>query len=175
MSETPDGYTRKPRTRQGISRLHREPHADSKTCCGCGKHFTIDEFSWNSGAKGRKYRSSECKSCKAARTRAYLATPRGIQNQKRNNLLRLYGIGLDVYEDLLVKQNGLCAICGKNETVRKSRGKGVRPLGLDHNHTTGASRGLLCATCNNGLGCFKDDLSLLQSAIDYLKLHSPGS
>jgi len=44
-------------------------------------------------------------------------------------------------------------------------------LAVDHNHDTGKVRELLCNTCNNGLGCFKDDPKLLQSAIKYLNKH----
>lgn len=54
-------------------------------------------------------------------------------------------------------QKGACAIC-----------KQTKKLVVDHNHTTKQIRGLLCSTCNLGLGMFQDNMDLLESAIRYL-------
>lgn len=62
-------------------------------------------------------------------------------------------------------QGGLCAIC-KNRLLIK------RGHQLDHDHKTGAVRGILCMSCNTGLGHFKDDAGLLLRAIHYLKQHA---
>jgi hypothetical protein len=80
---------------------------------------------------------------------------------KDRRLKRNYGIGLDFYEQLLGKQDGKCAICGEPENGRA--------LAVDHDHGTGNIRGLLCTNCNNGLGRFRDDVSRLRNAIEYLK------
>ena len=58
--------------------------------------------------------------------------------------------------------NPVCAICGM-----KGRDQNTR-FAIDHNHKTGQVRGLLCKRCNQGLGKFRDDIDVLQSAIDYL-------
>lgn len=55
-----------------------------------------------------------------------------------------------------------CAICGRESNPNKA-------LAFDHCHSTGELRGLLCDSCNTGVGCFRDDVALLQKAIDYLK------
>ena len=68
----------------------------------------------------------------------------------------------DSYGDLLRKQGGVCAICYHPPSA-------VRRLAIDHNHETGKVRGLLCTTCNMGLGFFKDSQARLQSAVDYLE------
>ena len=65
------------------------------------------------------------------------------------------------------QQNGVCAICGKPET-KVQYGK-IQPLTVDHNHETGKVRGLLCFNCNIAIGKLKDDIVLLEKAIDYLK------
>ena len=64
-------------------------------------------------------------------------------------LRRTYGLTLEDYEVMLECQNGGCALCGKKP--------GKRALAVDHNHRTGAVRGLLCQVCNQYLGHIKDD------------------
>lgn len=64
-------------------------------------------------------------------------------------------------------QDGLCAICKAPETPEP---KGN--LHVDHDHTSGRVRGLLCFPCNAGLGSFKDDIERLEAAIEYLKMYA---
>ncbi len=73
-----------------------------------------------------------------------------------------YGITLEQYNTLLLKQNHCCAICCRHESEYSKR------LSVDHCHKTGNIRGLLCTLCNTGLGVFKDDITNLASAISYL-------
>jgi len=76
-----------------------------------------------------------------------------------------FDISLEDYEQLLKEQNNCCAICEKNqETFSKA-------LAVDHCHTTGKVRGLLCHLCNTALGLFKDDTLLLSKAVVYLEIH----
>jgi hypothetical protein len=86
-----------------------------------------------------------------------------IDKVKDLNLKRRFGITLEEYDKLLVKQNNSCAICKRNQTEFKIK------LAVDHNHKTGEIRGLLCNNCNNGLGRFKDNKVLLSEAIKYLE------
>lgn len=69
-----------------------------------------------------------------------------------------YGLEPEDYNYLLTRQSYKCAICFEREGE----------LGVDHNHVTGEVRGLLCDSCNNGIGRFKDDIKILASAIKYL-------
>lgn len=68
-------------------------------------------------------------------------------------------------EEILATQNGYCAIC-----LRKITGKG----NLDHCHTTGKVRGVLCTACNTGLGFFWDSPETLVAAIEYIVRHTYG-
>lgn len=65
-------------------------------------------------------------------------------------------------ERFYVEQEGRCAICNRTEEEAGST------FHLDHCHTTGKLRGLLCGKCNRGIGYLNDDVKLLSSAIDYL-------
>ena len=69
----------------------------------------------------------------------------------------LYGITKEEADAKLLAQSGLCPIC-----------KGPAKH-LDHDHRTGAVRSFLCRRCNTGLGCFKDDPTVLRKAADYLE------
>ena len=71
------------------------------------------------------------------------------------------------YNVLLKLQSGKCAICGIAEADYKaSQGKA---FAIDHDHKTGAIRGLLCCRCNRGLGYFGDNVENLTNAINYLQ------
>lgn len=98
---------------------------------------------------------------------------------RRRNLWAKYRITVEEYDALRVAQNFRCAICGihENDIAMKARGRPRKdgappatsaPLAVDHCHSTGAVRGLLCPGCNTGLGCFKDRPDLLKQAIEYL-------
>jgi hypothetical protein len=82
--------------------------------------------------------------------------------------MKSYGLTEVDYTDMLTKQNGVCAICGNPETAKSNAGY-VKNLAVDHCHKTGKVRGLLCQDCNIGIGKLKDDINLVQSALDYLK------
>lgn len=103
-----------------------------------------------------------CKDCVNAYNKVWYENnrERGLRWRKNGHLKRTYGITLDEFEVKLKEQNGVCAICGI-----KQEGK---HLAVDHNHTTNKIRGLLCENCNRGVGMFKDNVALMQKAIDYL-------
>lgn len=86
---------------------------------------------------------------------------------KNSNLKRrldMYKLSHESYEIFLEEQNYSCAIC-KTHISELSRST----LDIDHDHNTGIVRGLLCNSCNRGLGLFKDNVSLIMSAVKYLK------
>lgn len=72
-----------------------------------------------------------------------------------------YGLSVEEYQRILDSQNGRCAIC-KNPPSEK------RELDIDHDHNTGKVRGLLCQSCNIGIGFLKDDYFLVRTAADYI-------
>lgn len=76
--------------------------------------------------------------------------------------LRKYSITPEHHAAMMKDQGGVCAICG-------TAPEGVKNFPMvDHCHTSGKVRGLLCSNCNQGLGKFKDNPALLRAAIEYL-------
>lgn len=74
-----------------------------------------------------------------------------------------YGITLDDYEQILQEQEFACAIC------RRHISKLSKPLFVDHDHSTGIVRGLLCQKCNTGLGLLGDTAQSILKALTYLE------
>ena len=81
---------------------------------------------------------------------------------KNQKLQKLYGITLDDYNKMWADQAGCCATCGIHSSAL------TKPLHVDHCHTTGKVRGLLCTQCNTALGMAKDDIQTLKNMIKYL-------
>jgi hypothetical protein len=94
-----------------------------------------------------------------ARQRSYRNSHR--KQAREGHLRRTFGISQKDYADLLARQGGGCAICGR--PPKKAA------LHVDHDHETNAVRGLLCVGCNNALGQFKDSPVLLARASSYLE------
>jgi hypothetical protein len=81
------------------------------------------------------------------------------EHDRNRRLAKNYGLSVEAFEKLLADQNFVCAICGEAPEDGPK---------VDHDHTTGAVRGILCGPCNTGLGHFKDRKDLLVSAAAYL-------
>lgn len=116
-----------------------------KPCKSCGNQFTPT-------SPGMKYCSENCEV--RGYTDAYL---------KRN-----YKVSLVWYEEKYKEQNGLCRLCKKEGFLMNPKRHRAK-LVVDHCHTEGNVRGLLCHNCNRGLGLFKDDPKVLRDAADYLE------
>lgn len=158
----------------------------TKSCKVCKKELPDEKFgtSYHTNKQGERvsYKDSTCMVC---RRQKHLENPankemhrKGAQNWYRNNpekakeqRLRRYKITLLEYNQLREAQDYRCACCGRHETAVE-QGRSKTPdtaLNVDHCHTTGKVRGLLCVNCNTLLGKSKDDISVLESAIRYLK------
>ena len=139
----------------------------SKTCRVCKVEKPFIEFTKSRG---------ECKECRKVINREYRQDnlvelrrknaakekekyhsmtfeERQIHNRKKH-----YGINEEYYNTLLEKCKGVCSICGSSD-----------PLVVDHDHQTGSVRGLICNTCNTGLGKLGDNIEMLEKAILYLR------
>lgn len=81
---------------------------------------------------------------------------------------KFYGISLEQFEELFKSQDCKCAICLCDLDIDLESKKAH----LDHNHATGQIRQILCVRCNKGIGYLQEDLTIMRSAIEYLKKHS---
>lgn len=152
-----------------------------RECEKCHLSKRKDDFSLNRrNVDGINKWCVDCSTANAARKRDhYKVNPesgRGaairwrLKNLDRvtsSNLTRHYGIGIAEYDRLFEKQSGQCAIC-KTDKPYSGGERGGR-LHVDHCHSTGKVRGLLCSSCNVGLGRFKDSAVLIRTAADYLE------
>ncbi len=87
---------------------------------------------------------------------------------KSIDLKKRFGISLEEFELMLESQKHVCAICGHPERSIDHRTKRVRSLAVDHCHTTGKIRGLLCSDCNTALGLLKDNPETMANMIIYI-------
>lgn len=135
-----------------------------KYCPDCGEDLLLSEF-YNSRSTGSG-KTAYCKEHQTARTNVWRKNNRArvLELQKECVIRTQYGLSMKEYNDLLSTQRGLCAICERPERVANRR------LAIDHCHTTGRVRGLLCRSCNVSLGNFNDSVELLQKAIEYINV-----
>ena len=147
----------------------------TKTCSTCNKTKGEEEFLQR---KDRPSRRSYCNDCAAVKSKKWRQdNPDRASDQSRNwreanvdayrarqrknHIRRTYGIEEADYQALCAEQDHACAICCSPMAE-------VRMV-VDHDHSTGEVRGILCVTCNTGIGMLRDDYQLVQRALDYLK------
>lgn len=124
-----------------------------------GKKYYFNNKACIHGHIGKRVtRTGYCLECQNTR----------VKDQGRDYSLRSkYSITLAQYEELFLKQNGVCAICKQPETaLEKYKGR-IKKLAVDHCHDTNKIRGLLCSSCNIGIGNLKHNPDLLRKAALY--------
>ncbi len=141
-----------------------------RRCRVCGEtKQLLTEF----GLRTNGRRRTLCRACEKRRAQDYYRANREKMNLRTSAYMKglpkhvlrkyrhksRYGITETAYEVMLERQEGCCAICGKRE---------VKRLVIDHCHTTGRVRGLLCDDCNLGISRFGEDPAIFQRALDYL-------
>lgn len=144
----------------------------SKICSKCGESKSETDFRWE---KRRGKFGAQCLVCIRREALEYHRAnpekhrrackkwadknPEKVRRIRRKFKLRKYGITESRHTELLQNQKGRCAICGTYALSLK----------IDHCHSYGTVRGLLCHPCNTGLGMFRDRPEFLISAAKYLQ------
>ncbi len=132
-----------------------------KVCTICKIEKSYSEFYTK---KKTGLPKSECKICTIVSSQNWKKNNKEkYEENKLKSRLNKYGLTLEEYDTLVEKQKGLCAICGRKESIPN------KSLSVDHCHNTGKPRELLCNKCNTGLGMFKDDIKIVENAIKYLE------
>lgn len=101
--------------------------------------------------------NSRCKKCHIKKVQGSYTKEEIKVKNKKNNLKKKYNLTLEVYEQMKIDQDYCCFIC--SERVE---------LVVDHNHTTGEVRKLLCRNCNSGISMFRENPEFLQRAKEYV-------
>lgn len=113
----------------------------------------------------RRYSETNAEAMRVKSRAWYAANTQRASVANRKSKLRRYGMTLEEFQAMLMRQGGCCLICQEE----------MDPPVVDHDHTTGVVRGLLCRPCNAGLGIFRDDYRLLTRATEYLNSSSSGA
>lgn len=139
--------------------------------------FSVDKFN-------RDGLRSKCKKCRSLDSKEWHKNNKekvkinSAQWYKNNpekalerSLKQRYNISLETFKKLLSNQNNVCAICQQSETAIDTRLGKPRMLAVDHCHTTGKVRGLLCTGCNAALGFIKENAERALKLANYIKQH----
>jgi len=162
-----------------ITKIHENLPIELNECVKCHWALPISEFRRDRNKKNNL--KSWCKRCAHIRTdntrqrerELYKLNPESrkasgkrwrIKNPSRlKERLYRYNLTTEAYQTLMLKQGNKCAICGIPQIELK------HSLHIDHCHTTGKIRGLLCGRCNWAIGLLKDNINILKSAVKYLE------
>lgn len=131
-----------------------------KHCGNCKTDKDMNEF-YNSYSSYDGL-SSHCKVCSKARVKLW--GKNNPDKRRHNALKKLYGITLDQYNEMLVKQDFKCSICKRHKDMVANK----THLSVDHNHNTNEIRGLLCSPCNQAIGLLQESIEACENAAKYL-------
>ena len=129
-------------------------------CTKCNIPKKNSEYPKKTGDRRLRKYSSICKLCNKDRWKKYIRSPK---ESKEYKLKYFFNLSYNDWELLKIKQNNSCAICNKSQDTL------TKTMAVDHDHNTGKIRGLLCDSCNLGLGKFQDNIEILENALKYMK------
>lgn len=130
----------------------------NKFCKNCKESKPLETFVTKSASPNNK--GAICKPCASKNSSSWYFN--NLDKAKNAKLLRAYGITIEQYLELSTEVGNKCTICEQDCPSG-------RALAVDHDHSNGIVRGLLCINCNKGLGNFKDNLDLFKRAMFYLE------
>ena len=143
----------------------------SKQCNHCLGTKSVTEFYKNKANRdGLQKRCIPCQRKATAASKAKVGSEVTQQRQHETQLRRKYGISVEQYKEMFTAQQGQCAICGTTDP-----GHTRTNFCVDHCHSSGKVRGLLCNSCNTAIGKFNVDIERIHKAIAYLEATQPSN
>ena len=141
---------------QSLDPMQTGDEYDNKICLSCGILKPVDSFSFNQRRRGDvRVRRPRCKECFA------VDSGRTMSSKIRKEYLAEHGPDKgDLWQ---------CPICKKYSIAYVNV-----QIVVDHDQETGMPRGIICGSCNTGLGRFKNGENLLEDAMEYLRRHEEG-
>ena len=137
-----------------------------KKCCHCKETKLLGCFSKD--RRNKDGLNGRCKICDREAKRFHYHTIKNPGYIRRRHYKSRFSLTVEEFDEMLEQQDGVCVICKKLETMKNKHGV-IRHLCIDHDHETGKVRGLLCDSCNRGIGCFGDNIEYFLNAIKYLR------
>ena len=144
-----------------------------RRCTRCREIKPLTDFTIRKTGKQSGKPVSWCKPCfskivLARYKKNYWDNPEASRRATwKSKLKRIYGITPEFYYGMLAAQGNGCGICGTQDPGGRWSYR-EKMFAVDHDHKTGAVRGLLCVKCNRGLGLFEDKPDRLEAAAKYL-------
>lgn len=132
-------------TKRSVGRPRKhDPNAETRVCSTCNLTKNSSDFPPNYIYGGRVTVATRCKECK-----------------RESHVASSFGISMQEFRSMVTDQRNSCAICFKHLATTKE-------MHIDHCHSTGRVRGILCGSCNRGIGLLQDDPDIILSAYNYL-------
>jgi len=145
----------------GVKPFKRGIREDEKQCTKCRLWKPFSLFGMCKTTPDKL--TAECRKCNRERT----AKNRTSEKSRAKWLRSTYDMTVEQYDQMFAEQGGVCKVCKKPETHIDPKTKRVRPLAVDHDHSTGAIRALLCNLCNTTLGKMDEDPERIRALADY--------
>ena len=151
-----------------------------KTCTKCNKTKNLKEF-----RKQSSQRQGLKPTCKTCHTDSVKEWNKNNPDRQKGNRVKKYWPGyspwegnwqeaLNKYNEILLKQNNLCAVCKEHETTKDILGN-IVDLAVDHSHVNLYVRGLLCSKCNKAVGLLGDNPDIVDRVSTYLRSQNGAS
>jgi len=140
---------------------------NTKCCAKCRLEYPLNEFPrYRDARDGRYYHRPYCRLCRNHKQKEYIQHhPEQVEPKylRQRYLKHVYKMTVEDYNKFLITQGGACAICRTTDPGRYAN------FCVDHDHTTGMIRGLLCQKCNQAIGLLQDSPKNCKQAAKYLQ------
>lgn len=150
-----DGWVARPRTKIGVPCRNGHPYErdQENKCAACRREWLVKNI------ERVRMRQARWRAKNRDAVRSY---HRGWERARGSSRWKKFGVTLAEFNQMFLVQESKCAVCHT---------AAAKKWNLDHDHVTGRARGILCTTCNLGIGQMRDSADLCRAAAAYLDAH----